>query len=115
MLSDELAQRRESGYDVEGLEELINGALADHPEEELWRLLKLLEDTPRRPQWPYDEPSGLEKVRESLPKSPRLPQSLARRTCATGYERLGSGAAQDAIWANRSKAGPGKISGATSS
>ena len=44
MLSDELDQRRESGYDGEGLEELINGALADNPEEELWRLLKLLEE-----------------------------------------------------------------------
>jgi ADP-ribosylglycohydrolase len=73
ILSDELAQRRESGYDVEGLEEHINGALADLPEEDLWRLLELLEDAPRRPQWPYDEPSELEKIRESLPKLPRLP------------------------------------------
>ena len=70
ILSDELAQRRESGYDVEGLEERINGAVADHPEEELW---ELLEDAPRRQQWPYDEPSGLEKIWESPPKSPRLP------------------------------------------
>lgn len=73
ILSDELAQRRESGYDVEGLEERINGAVADHPEEELWQLLELLEDAPRRQQWPYDEPSGLEKIWESPPKSPRLP------------------------------------------
>src|SRR3712207_9425910 len=73
ILSDELAQRRESGYDVEGLEERINDALTDHPEEDLWRLLELLEDAPRRPRWPYDEPSGLEKIRVSLPKSPQLP------------------------------------------
>ncbi|MDQ3910914.1 MAG: ADP-ribosylglycohydrolase family protein, partial [Actinomycetota bacterium] len=75
ILSDELAQRRESGYDVEGLEGRINGALAGYPEEELWRLLELLEDAPRRPRWPYDEPSGLEKIRESLPKTPQLPAS----------------------------------------
>jgi hypothetical protein len=73
ILADELAQRRESGYDVEGLEERINGALADHPEEDLWQLLEMLEDTPRRPQWPYDEPSRLDKIWESLPKSPQLP------------------------------------------
>jgi ADP-ribosylglycohydrolase len=73
ILADELAQRRESGYDVEGLEERINGALADHPEEDLWQLLELLGDAPHRPQWPYDEPSGLEKISESLPKSPQLP------------------------------------------
>jgi ADP-ribosylglycohydrolase len=72
ILADELAQRRESGYDVEGLEERINGALADHPEEDLWQLLELLGDAPHRPQWPYDEPSGLEKISESLPKSPQL-------------------------------------------
>jgi ADP-ribosylglycohydrolase len=73
ILADELAQRRESGYDVEGLEERINGALADHPEEDLWQLLEFLGDAPHRPQWPYDEPSGLEKISESLPKSPQLP------------------------------------------
>jgi ADP-ribosylglycohydrolase len=73
ILSDELAQRRESGYEVEGLEERINGALADHPEEELWRLLELLEGAPLRQKWPYDEPSELEKIRESLPTSPQLP------------------------------------------
>ena len=73
ILSDELVQRRESGHDVEEFEERINGALVDHPEEELWRLLELLEDTPRRQQWSYDEPSGLKKIRGSLPKSPQLP------------------------------------------
>lgn len=73
ILSDESAQRRESGYDVERLAGRIDGALADHPEEELWRLLELLEEAPRRPQWPYHEPSELEKIRESLPKSPLLP------------------------------------------
>src|SRR5215204_2672739 len=73
ILSDELAQRRESGYDMEGLEERINSALAYHRGEELWRLLELLEDAPRRQQWPYDEPSRLEKITESLPKSPQLP------------------------------------------
>src|SRR5215203_5661166 len=73
ILSDELAQRRESGCDVEGLEERINGALADRREEELWRLLELLEDAPRRQQWSYDEPSELEKIKGSLPKPPQLP------------------------------------------
>ena len=72
ILSDELVQRRESGYDVEGFAGRIKSALTDRPEEELWRLLELLEDAPRRQQWSYDEPSGLEEIMESLPKSPQL-------------------------------------------
>jgi ADP-ribosylglycohydrolase len=72
ILSDELVQRRESGYDVEGFVGRIKSALTDRPEEELWRLLELLEDAPRRQQWFYDEPSGPEEIMESLPKSPQL-------------------------------------------
>ena len=73
ILSDELAQRRESGYDVKGLEGRINCALAGHSGEDLWRLLELLEDSPLRPKWPYHEPSSLGEIRESLPDPLRLP------------------------------------------
>lgn len=72
-LSDELAQRRESGYEVEELGERINAALNNQPDNELWRLLELLENTRQSPRWPYDEPSELEKIQGSLPGSPLLP------------------------------------------
>lgn len=73
VLSDELVQRREAGYDVAGLEgpvrrALVGGSVAEHE-----RMLGLLEGAPRRDGWARREPSGLGEIQRSLPEAPALP------------------------------------------
>lgn len=74
MLSDELAQRREAGYDISELEEVCERALQSRSPEEIERAHALLEGTSIRADWPLHEPSSLEEIRESLPPSPEIPQ-----------------------------------------
>ena len=69
LLLGELAERRESGYEVGALHERVEDALgSDRSDDELWRLLTLLEETPRRPDWPYEEPSDPRGIAVSLPQ-----------------------------------------------
>jgi ADP-ribosylglycohydrolase len=67
LVAGELAQRRESGYEVSGLEAVVAAALADGsvPLEEL---LDRLERAPRLDDWPYQEPSRLEELPAQLPE-----------------------------------------------
>jgi len=74
ILSDELVQRREDGYDVSALEQEVAQAVAGGTDAERARLYDLLDQTTRRDGWPYDEPSTLAEIRASLPPAPALPE-----------------------------------------
>jgi ADP-ribosylglycohydrolase len=73
MLSDELAQRRESGYDVVEVEEVCQRALQSRSPEEIAKAHTLLEETSLRSDWRFDEPSSLEEIREALSPPPEIP------------------------------------------
>jgi ADP-ribosylglycohydrolase len=70
MLSDELAERREAGYDIAELEGICQRALQSGSPEEVERAHALLEGTSLRADWPHDEPSTLEGILATL-----LPQA----------------------------------------
>ncbi len=74
MLADELIQRREDGYDVAALEEPVRQALEHGSIEERLRLLKSVENTSRREDWSYHEPSQLEEIKATLAQPVALPQ-----------------------------------------
>jgi ADP-ribosylglycohydrolase len=74
LLSDELAERREAGYDIAELEELCQRALQSGSGEEIERAHTLLEATFLRADWPFDEPTSLEGIRGSLPPPPEIRQ-----------------------------------------
>ena len=76
MLSDELAERREAGYDIGELEEMCQRALQGGSPEEIERAHTLLEGTSLRADWRYDEPSSLEGIRASLSPSPEAPKLM---------------------------------------
>jgi ADP-ribosylglycohydrolase len=73
MLSDELAQRRESGYDVAEVEEVCQRALQSRSPEEIAKAHTLLEKTSLRSDWRFDEPSSLEEILEALSPPPEIP------------------------------------------
>jgi ADP-ribosylglycohydrolase len=73
VLSDELAQRRESGYDVSAVGEVVQEALDAASPAEIERAQVALEATEMRGDWPYMEPTPLEEIRASLPPMPELP------------------------------------------
>jgi ADP-ribosylglycohydrolase len=73
ILSDELVQRREDGYDVSTLEQEIEQAISTGTQAERERLYQLLEQTTRYVDWPYDEPSTLPAIRVVLPPAVALP------------------------------------------
>lgn len=73
MLSGELVQRRESGYDVSEVEAEVERALAGGDPEEMERAHRALEETALRTDWPYEEPSGLAEIEATLPESPAIP------------------------------------------
>ena len=73
MLSDELAQRRESGYDVDPVEEDCRRALESGSAEEIARAHAALEATSLRADWHLDEPSTLEEIRAALGPPPDVP------------------------------------------
>lgn len=73
ILADELVQRREDGYDVAEVEEQVRQAIETGTNEERARVYDLLEQTTRRPDWPYQEPSTLEEIRALLPAAYTLP------------------------------------------
>ena len=65
LLPDELAQRRESGFDVA---QLAKEAAAADPANtaQLFVLLDGLADAERTGDWPYDEPEGLAAITAAL-------------------------------------------------
>ncbi len=73
ILLDELIQRREEGYDVTQLEEQVQQAITKGTDAERAHLYSLLEQTTRRPDWPYYEPSTLDEIRAVLPAAISLP------------------------------------------
>jgi len=62
----ELAQRRETGHDVERLEREFEAVTPDDVGR-LWDLYERLLDTAPDPSWPYVEPSHLEAILAELP------------------------------------------------
>lgn len=73
ILCDELVQRREEGYDVSALEGQIEQAVTHESGATLSRLYDLLEQTQKRANWAYHEPSSLQEIRAVLPVAPALP------------------------------------------
>ena len=69
---DELAQRRESGYDVAALQAEFEATAIDDTER-LDGIIARLEHTTRMPGWAYEEPETLDDILESLPTSPLEP------------------------------------------
>jgi ADP-ribosylglycohydrolase len=74
MLKDELAQRRESGYDVAEVEADCERALKSESREEIETAHTRLEATELRPDWAFDEPSSLEGIRKTLVPAPEVPK-----------------------------------------
>jgi ADP-ribosylglycohydrolase len=70
VLSDELEERREAGYDLGGVEEVCRRALESGSPEEIARAQTRLEQTSLRADWTFDEPSSLEGIRAALPPPP---------------------------------------------
>ena len=68
LLADEVAQQREAGHDVSGIEPEIRAALdGDAKPSEVEDLYARLMDLPRSPGWPYDEPSTWPEIEALLP------------------------------------------------
>ncbi|WP_020576837.1 ADP-ribosylglycohydrolase family protein [Actinopolymorpha alba] len=85
VLVHELAQRRESGYDVSAVEAQLDGPPTQVNPSSARELLDQLADLPRSPDWPYVEPSSLPEIEAELPAS-------------TGFERpLGAAELRDRI------------------
>lgn len=61
LVRDELAQRRETGHDVERLEHEF-GTVNPEDDDRLWDLYERLLEAAPDPSWPYVEPSHLEGV-----------------------------------------------------
>lgn len=73
VVRDELEQRRASGHDVARVEGEVERALENGSGSALLRALWSVEQTQRRPDWPYREPSGWNEIRGQLPPAPDLP------------------------------------------
>ena len=73
MVSDELIQRKESGYDVAELEEVVLRAVESGSPAEMDAAYARLEQTSLRADWPHQEPSTLEEIRASLPSPADVP------------------------------------------
>jgi ADP-ribosylglycohydrolase len=73
ILTDELVQRRESGYDVSGVEELVEDALRSSSALEMERAFEALEATELRSDWPYVEPSAFDDIHAALSPPPEMP------------------------------------------
>jgi hypothetical protein len=75
LVANELVQRRESGYEVAGLEAVVVAALADGSAP-LGELLDRLEQAPRSAGWSYEEPSGWGEILAQLPEAAPTPPRL---------------------------------------
>ena len=70
ILSDELAQRRESGFDVGDLDGPVRDATSNGSAGEQEKLLDELEQRPLLTDWSYEEPSDWSGILSALPASP---------------------------------------------
>jgi ADP-ribosylglycohydrolase len=83
LLADELVERVESGYALDGLATEVRAALEGSPLPltEVERLYGELESTGLRPDWAYQEPSGLDEILALTPgvgRSRRPPTNVLR-------------------------------------
>ncbi|REF37471.1 ADP-ribosylglycohydrolase family protein [Thermasporomyces composti] len=67
VLDDELRQRREAGYDVSPVLDQLDRPPREVSPTRARALLDQLERLPRRPDWPYVEPSDREGIEAELP------------------------------------------------
>jgi ADP-ribosylglycohydrolase len=74
MLSDELAERRESGHEVSAVDELVHEALDSGSPAEMERAYEALEATRLRADWSYVEPTSFADILATLPPAPELPR-----------------------------------------
>ena len=71
-VQQEIEARTLQGYDMDGLADRLSGASGDRA-----ALLSLLDELYARPlqsDWPYDEPSDLEDIRQARGSAPDLPE-----------------------------------------
>lgn len=73
MLTDEVTQRRESGYDVAAAEGLVHDALRSGSAADMDRAHDALERSELRGDWTYEEPTALVDIRATLRPGPELP------------------------------------------
>lgn len=73
MLTDEVVQRRESGYDVSAVESVVHDALRAASPAAMDRAFEALDATELRGDWPYEEPTVLADIQATLAPSPELP------------------------------------------
>jgi ADP-ribosylglycohydrolase len=66
LVTDELSQRRETGYDV-AAQQVVFAATAPEDTEALEGILSALEDAQKVPGWTYEEPEGLDDILDVLP------------------------------------------------
>jgi ADP-ribosylglycohydrolase len=83
LLGDELVERAESGYALDGLGAEVRAALegSQAPLSEIERLYDELDHTSLRPGWAYEEPSAIEDILALAPGAevgPRPPTDLLR-------------------------------------
>lgn len=71
LLIDEIAQRRETGFDVD---EVVREANRTDPEDApaLLRLVDLIAESERRSSWMYDEPDALGEIQRGVPNRSAL-------------------------------------------
>jgi ADP-ribosylglycohydrolase len=74
VLSDELDERREAGYEVAELEAECRRALESGRPEEIESAQRQLEESSLRADWTFDEPSTLEGIRRTFPPPPEVRQ-----------------------------------------
>ncbi|HEY7042467.1 MAG TPA: ADP-ribosylglycohydrolase family protein [Nocardioidaceae bacterium] len=73
MVAEELVERRQAGFDVSGVEDVVRDALEDGSAEAIEQVYVALELTQLRPGWLFDEPSTLDEIRSALPDTPVVP------------------------------------------
>lgn len=88
LLRDELAQRHETGYDVGDIADRVSEMATIH-DETAAALYAEVVAAPRVANWPYEEPSGLDEVRSTLPSEPghggSLPEDELRDRILGGW------------------------------
>lgn len=91
ILSDELIQRREEGYNVSSIEQQVRQVVengSDSSDAECALLYDALNQTERQPDWPYHEPSTLPEIRAALRDVPSWTPSSLSLSDAALYDRI---------------------------
>ena len=86
LLGDELVERKESGYELDGLASAVQATLEDvqAPSDEVRRLYDELDHTHLRSDWAYEEPSELAQIISASPGT----EDAARLTANTLRDRV---------------------------